>query len=125
MDLNEARERIGAIDEEMAALFERRMEAVRAVAAYKKNHSLPIEDKAQESAKLTAHGALISDEAMRPFYQRFLENTIEVSKLWQRHLIEGASLEELLAEDRRPAELLHKETDLKVSLEHGEKAVEQ
>ena len=32
MDLNEARERIREVDEEMAALFVRRMEAVEAVA---------------------------------------------------------------------------------------------
>ena len=48
MDLQESREVIKQVDEEMAKLFERRMEAVREIAAFKKERGLPIEDKEQE-----------------------------------------------------------------------------
>lgn len=99
MDLQEAREQIWAIDTKMAALFEQRMEAVRAVAAYKKEHGLAIEDKDQEAALRAAHSSLIDDVDLRPFYLRFLADTIEVSKLWQRHLNEGITPEELLIQD--------------------------
>ena len=49
MELNEAREKIRVIDEEMAKLFVRRMEAVREVADYTRAPGLPIEDKGQEA----------------------------------------------------------------------------
>ena len=89
MDLNEAREQIRAVDEEMAALFVRRMEAVSAVAEYKRAHGLPIEDRAQEARVLEGRGALIEDPALRSYYTQFLQETMEVSKRWQRRLMEG------------------------------------
>ena len=87
MDLNEARERIRAVDEEMAALFVKRMQAVEAVVAYKREHGLPIEDKAQEARMIAGLGALIEDAALRPYYVQFLQGTIEVSKRWQHRLM--------------------------------------
>lgn len=89
MDLTEAREHIRAIDEEMAALFVRRMEAVEAIAAYKRERGLPIEDKAQEARMIAGRSALIADPALRAFYVQFLRDTIEVSKRWQHRLMEG------------------------------------
>ena len=86
MDLNEAREQIRAVDEEMAALFERRMEAVKAVAAYKRAHALPVEDLAQEARVIAGRSGLIRDAALREDYIRFLQGTMEVSKRYQRRL---------------------------------------
>ncbi len=89
MDLNAAREAIRAADEEMAALFLRRMEAVRAVAAYKKEHGLPIEDRAQEKRVIEGRGALVEDPELRAHYVSFLQDVIEGSKRYQRQLTEG------------------------------------
>ncbi len=89
MDLNEARERIRAVDEEMAALFVKRMEAVEAVAAYKRERGLPIEDLAQEARVIEGRSGLIGDEALRDCYVQFLQGTMDVSKRWQRRLMEG------------------------------------
>ena len=89
MDLNEARERIRAVDEEMAALFVKRMEAVEAVAAYKRERGLPIEDLPQETRVIQGRSALISDPALRSYYVQFLPSTLEVSKRWQHRLTEG------------------------------------
>ena len=89
MELNEARELIRKVDEEMAALFVSRMEAVRAVAAYKREHGLPIEDKEQEKRVIEGRSALIEDPELRAFYVQFLQGTIEVSKGWQRRLSLG------------------------------------
>ena len=86
MDLNEARKRIKAVDEEMASLFEKRMEIVRDVAAYKRENGLPIEDPAQEARVIEWCSALIEDPELRPLYVRFLQNTMDVSKTWQRVL---------------------------------------
>ena len=48
--LTYARETIGEIDKEIAALFEKRMNAVRLVSEYKIEHGLPIYDEARENA---------------------------------------------------------------------------
>ena len=47
--LEKARETINRVDAEIARLFEERMEAAREVAAYKKEHGLPILDAAREA----------------------------------------------------------------------------
>ena len=87
MDLKEAREEINRIDTEMAGLFIRRMEAARDIAAYKRAHGLPVEDRQQEQRVIDAHAKLIGDETLRPYYIRFLQNTMDVSKLWQHRLL--------------------------------------
>ena len=89
MELQEARDLIKAADEEMAAAFVRRMEAVREIAAYKRAHGLPIEDKAQEARVLEGRSKLIEDPALLPYYQRFLRGTMALSKDWQRERIEA------------------------------------
>ena len=57
MDKNElalARQEINEVDEEMAKLFVRRMNAVSRVAAYKIAHGLPIYDEARENEVIAA-----------------------------------------------------------------------
>ena len=88
MDLQESREIIRQVDEEMAKLFVRRMEAVREVAAYKKERQLPIEDKAQEARVIEGRGVLVEDPELQPFYTSFLQDVMEVSKRWQQYLME-------------------------------------
>ena len=87
MDLQESREVIRQADEEMAKLFVRRMEAVRAVAAYKKERGLPIEDLEQEARVIDGRSRLVEDNELRPFYIDFLQDTMDVSKRWQHYLI--------------------------------------
>ncbi|MBR4425520.1 MAG: chorismate mutase [Oscillospiraceae bacterium] len=89
MELSEAREIIREVDEAMAGLFVRRMEAVRAVADYKRARGLPIEDREQEARVIAGRGALVEDPELREFYVRFLREAIELSKRWQQRLIAG------------------------------------
>ncbi len=84
MDLNEARERIRAVDEAMAALFEKRMAAAEEVADYKAAHGLPVEDLSQEARVIAGRSALIGDPAVRALYVDYLQNMMELSKRWQR-----------------------------------------
>lgn len=90
MELDELRREIDAVDAGMRALFARRMEAVRAVAATKRELGLPVEDAAREAAMLAAAGESASDE-LSPFYLRFLRANLEISKDWQRHLAAKAA----------------------------------
>ena len=71
MDLTEAREKIQVLDRQMARLFEDRMEAVRAVAAYKKKRGPPIEDKEQEMKKLAEQGLDYAREQLEHRLQNF------------------------------------------------------
>ena len=50
-DLEKTRAEIREIDEQMAALFQKRMEVVRDVADYKRERGLPVLDEEQENAK--------------------------------------------------------------------------
>ena len=47
-DLLKAREIINKVDAEMARLFEERMDAAKLVAAYKKEHGIPVDDFTRE-----------------------------------------------------------------------------
>jgi len=89
MELQEIRDEIRQIDEEMAELFCRRMEAVRKVAAYKNRRGLPILDQEQEARVIDGRSALIKDPELRPFYIEFLKDVMKVSKHWQQYLIQG------------------------------------
>ena len=87
--LTQARESISAIDKEIAALFEKRMDAVRMVSEYKIAHGLPIYDEARENALIERNSALIGDAELRPYYVDFLRNTMRVSRNFQAKLSEG------------------------------------
>ena len=89
MELQEIRDEIRQIDEEMAELFCRRMEAVRKVAAYKNRRGLPVLDREQEARVIDGRSALIKDPELRPFYIEFLKDVMKVSKHWQQYLIQG------------------------------------
>ncbi|MBE7007549.1 MAG: bifunctional chorismate mutase/prephenate dehydratase [Ruminococcaceae bacterium] len=89
MDLQQARDEIRAADEEMAKLFLRRMAAVSEVAAYKKEHGLPVFDAAQEERVLQGRAALIADDELRSYYVQFLRHTMDVSKQYQHRLMDG------------------------------------
>ncbi len=89
MDLQESREVIRQVDEEMAKLFVKRMEAVRSIAAYKKERGIPIEDKDQEARVIKGRSVLVEDSELRSFYVNFLQDTMDVSKRWQHYLMKG------------------------------------
>ena len=88
MDLEEARQAIASIDAQMAELFVQRMEAARDIASYKQERGLPVEDKEQEARVIAQRCQLVQDDDLRPFYVLFLQDTMDVCKEWQRHLID-------------------------------------
>ncbi len=88
-ELQKARERIDEIDRKMAALFADRMTAVDAVAAYKKAHNMPTYDARREKEVIEKNTRFIKNEALRPYYVRFLENTMAVSRDRQNRMSAG------------------------------------
>ena len=87
--LQEARQTINSVDQQMAALFVRRMEACRVIAGYKKERALPIYDAEREQAVLKKNSAYVEDEQIKDYYLRFLQGLMDLSKLYQFKLIEG------------------------------------
>lgn len=90
--LLKAREIINETDREMAALFERRMEAVRLVAEYKQERGLPVFDAGREDQVIKNNVQNIEDEEIREFYVPFLRQTMEISKRLQHRILEGMNV---------------------------------
>lgn len=88
-DLEFARKAIDEVDREMAALFERRMGAVREIAAFKAAHGMPVRDTAREQAVLEKNAALIKNGDLRDYYVSFQKNVMEISRRYQRKKLEG------------------------------------
>jgi chorismate mutase/prephenate dehydratase len=96
--LLQAREEIGSIDAEMAALFCRRMQAVRRVAAYKKDTGMPVFDGARERALIERNCALVEEE-FKESYLRFLQYTLQLSREYQLRLLgDDAAIDAALTE---------------------------
>ena len=91
-ELELARAEITRIDEEMARLFEQRMQAVSHVADYKRANGLPIRDTAREEALLARCRGLIGDPDVEGLYVEFLRKVIDVSCQYQARLIQGRSV---------------------------------
>ena len=87
--LQDARKMIDEIDDRMAELFVSRMEAVREVARYKKEHGLGITDSSREKENLSKAAARVQDDALRGYYSRFLLSTMDLAKDYQRTLLQG------------------------------------
>ncbi len=88
-NLKEARAAINEIDNEMAELFVRRMAAAKTVAAYKKEHGLPILDARREEEVLALHAEAIADEAIRGYYVEYQRALMAVSRQYQERLVSG------------------------------------
>ncbi|MBR5753942.1 MAG: chorismate mutase [Clostridia bacterium] len=83
-DLTELRSEINEINDEMLRLFLRRMEVSGSIAAYKKEHGLPIPDQAREQEILAEVGEKAG--AMAPYARRFFASLMELSRAYQDSL---------------------------------------
>ena len=90
--LIEAREIINETDKQIAELFEKRMQAVKQVAEYKKERGLPIFDSSRENEVVKANSDFITDESIKEFYVPFIKNTMDVSKRYQHRIMEGLNV---------------------------------
>ena len=73
-ELEMARNIINAVDIEMAKLFAQRMDAVKTVAEYKKQHGLPIEDPTREAEMIARNSARIDNDQYRQYDVDFLKS---------------------------------------------------
>jgi len=83
MNLNDIRKEIDALDDQIAALLNKRMEIVAKVAEYKKQNNVVITDSKREN-EILARVCTGENEAELRFV---FEKIMEVSKLRQERLI--------------------------------------
>ena len=90
MDLNDYRAQMDEIDRELVALFARRMDTAASIAAYKKEHGLPVLDGGRERQKLAALSAL-APEALQDYTATLYSLLFELSRSYQNKLIGTSS----------------------------------
>lgn len=91
-DLLKVRKEINEIDREMADLFVKRMAAVKDVAEYKAENNLPIYDEKRESEVIEANSRLVENDELREYYKKFIRSNMELSKAYQRRILENDSV---------------------------------
>ena len=88
-ELEEARNLISRTDEQIAGLFAQRMEAVKRIAAYKKENGLPIRDPAREEALIARNRLIMKDPDTEGPDTAFMRHLLDVSCRYQETLIQG------------------------------------
>ena len=78
-ELDQIRANINSIDEQMAQLFQKRMELSAQVAAYKKSRGLSIRDAARERELIERNSRNLADPDIGPYYVQFLRIVIDLS----------------------------------------------
>ena len=91
-EIEKARMEINEADKGIAELFCKRMNAVRAVAEYKKKRGLPVLDAEREAAVIAKNSRLVEDEELRSYYVNYLKYIMELSRAYQHKLISGARI---------------------------------
>ena len=86
MDLQNYREQIDAIDDQLLQLFKERMSLARQIALYKKAHNLPILDAAREADKLTVIEEKAGGE-LSPYSRKLYALIFELSRAYQEGFI--------------------------------------
>ena len=82
MDLKECRETIDVIDNQIVDLFKQRMEIVEKIAAYKREHNLPILSTGREQEVLERISTAAGEE-LAPYAQELFKKLFELSKEYQ------------------------------------------
>lgn len=90
MDLKTARTQIDGIDEKMVALLKERLEMAAEIAAYKRDHGLPITDSTRERDVLN-RAADLAGPGMTNYIKVFYATIFDISKSYQTRVMTSAS----------------------------------
>lgn len=86
-NLENARKIINEVDVQLAALFEKRMEAVKMVAEYKKQNNLPVFDENREKEICKKEIEYIKNDELKSYYLEFIQSLMDISKKFQRNIM--------------------------------------
>ncbi|MBQ1265076.1 MAG: chorismate mutase, partial [Oscillospiraceae bacterium] len=90
MELTDYRKQIDAIDEQLVRLFAERMQTAANIAAYKKEHGLPVLDAERERKKLVEISQMAA-EGMDNYTVLLYSLLFELSRSYQSKLLGTAS----------------------------------
>lgn len=85
-ELEQARKEIDSIDQQMADLYQRRLQCVESVLRYKQEHGLAILDSGREQVVLEKNVKYIQNRDQVPFYEDFMRMVMANSRKYQQHL---------------------------------------
>ena len=88
-EMDQIRHSIDEIDQEMARLFEQRMDAVQRIAQWKMQSGLPVEDAAREETLFRRNERSLTKENYRLYYAEVLKVLVHQSKRMQYNLRDG------------------------------------
>ena len=86
-ELENLRERIDTIDKEMIALFEKRMDVVADIAAYKIKNNLPVLNQNREDIVISKVKAIVKNKEYTDSAIDFIKDIMEISKKFQQKII--------------------------------------
>jgi len=86
-ELENLREKIDAIDKEMIALFEKRMDIVADIAAYKIKNNLPILNQNREDIVISKVKAIVKNKDYTDSAIDFIKDIMEISRKFQQKII--------------------------------------
>lgn len=86
--IDEAREIINEVDNEMISLFIKRMAAVSMVAEYKLENDLPVLDSSREDDIKRRNLDILCNKKLEKFYVTFFDGVLKSSKEYQQYIIE-------------------------------------
>ena len=81
--LDTARLGIEKIDQEMLDLFEKRMDLVKEVLAYKKENNLPIFQEKREKELIEKNLGKVKNQDYKDYYEEFFKQMLIISKKFQ------------------------------------------
>ena len=87
MDIQDYRDQIDKIDDELLRLFKERMEVARRIAIYKKERGIPALDATREREKLAAIGEKAGD-GLRSYAHTLYSTLFELSRAYQGSFLE-------------------------------------
>ena len=88
-DLQETRRALDAVDRQIVALFEERMNLARDVAEYKIARGLPVLDRSREEQVLDSRCAMLEDAYWAPALREMFEQLMALSRAEQQKMVEA------------------------------------
>lgn len=82
------REQIDEIDAQMVALFERRMNVVRRVGAYKARNGMRVQDERREERMIERRVGMLRDASLAQGATRLFETLLELSRREQEKTVQ-------------------------------------
>ena len=86
-ELENLREKIDSIDKEMIALFEKRMDIVADIAAYKIKNNLPVLNQNREDIVVSKVKSTVKNKDYADSATNLIKDIMEISKKFQQKLI--------------------------------------